>query len=97
MDAMPEMSRFLASGAYLCFSVRDLVSEDNSRMCCVRVRIVPYTTCGKRPRRTLKMGMGCWNVLMKRCGDIGVFIACPRMLGFSWIETLYNKYQYLIN
>lgn len=33
------------------------------------------------------MGMGCWNVLMKRCGDIGVFIACPRMLGFSWIET----------
>jgi len=62
----------------------------NWRMSCVRVRIVLYTTCEKRPRRMLKTRMECWSVLMKRCGDIDVFMTWLRIYNPAWIDTLFD-------
>ena len=57
-------------------------------MSCVRVRIVLYITCEKKPKRMLKTRMECWSVLMKKCGDINVFIISLRIYNPAWIDTL---------
>lgn len=59
-------------------------------MSCVRVRIVLYFTCVKRPRRMLKTQMECWSVLMKRCGDVDMFMTRLCIYHHVWIDTLFD-------